>query len=59
MFRLSWLVEILHSMLMTLNTRSYLPEAARAASVSPCWHTSVKTSTQFGDEPALAKRCMR
>ena len=46
-------------MLMSFNTRSYLPEAARAASVSPCWHTSVKTSTQFGDEPALAERCMR
>jgi len=46
-------------MLMTLNTHSYLPEAARAASVSPCWHTSVKTSNQFGDEPALAERCLR
>jgi hypothetical protein len=49
----------LRGMLKSMNTRLYPAEAARAASVSPCRHTLVKTSVGLGDEPALATRCMR
>ena len=46
-------------MLMSFNTRLYLPEAARAASVSSCWHKPVETANQFGDAATLATRHMR
>ena len=46
-------------MLMTVDTRTFLPEAAWAASASPCRHTSVETDTRNGFVPALAERWMR
>jgi hypothetical protein len=46
-------------MLMTVNTRTFLPEAARAASASPRWHKSVTTDSQNGYVLALAERWMR
>jgi hypothetical protein len=46
-------------MLMSVNTRRYLPEAARAARALPCWHLAVKVSNQFGDQLALAHQPMR
>jgi hypothetical protein len=46
-------------MLKSINTRPYLPEAARAATASPCGHTVVWTVGLFGDQPALAHQPMR
>jgi hypothetical protein len=42
-------------MLMSINTRTFLAEAAVAASVSPCWH-SVDDPRRSGYAPALAGR---
>jgi hypothetical protein len=46
-------------MLMTVNTRVFLPEAAEAASALPCWHKLVETGSQAGYVLALAERWMR
>lgn len=46
-------------MLMTVNTRTFLPEAAEAASTLPCWHKPVDTGSQTGYVLALAERWMR
>ncbi len=46
-------------MLTTSNIRLYLPEAAKAATGSPSWHTPAVMGRQFADTPALAKRCVR
>ncbi len=46
-------------MLMTLNTRAFLTEAAKAASALPCWHNPVDTGSQTGYVLALAERWMR
>jgi hypothetical protein len=47
------------TMLMTINTRTFLPEAAQAASALPCWHKPVDTGSQNGYVPALAERWVR
>jgi hypothetical protein len=46
-------------MLMTVNTRRFLPEAAEAASAVPCWHKPVDSERQASYAPALAERWMR
>ncbi len=46
-------------MLMTVNTRTFLPEAAEAASALPCWHKPVDTGSQTGYVLTLAERWMR
>jgi hypothetical protein len=46
-------------MLMTVNTRAFLPEAAEAASALPFWHKSVDNGSQSGYVLALAERWMR
>jgi hypothetical protein len=43
------------TMLITVNTRTFLAEAAPAVSVLPCWHSS-DTKRQPGNVPALAGR---
>ena len=47
------------AMLMTVNTRTFLPEAAEAASALPCWHKPVDNGSPSGYVPALAERWMR
>jgi hypothetical protein len=47
------------TMLMTVNTRTFLPEAAKAASALPCWHKPVDNGSQAGYVLALAERWMR
>jgi hypothetical protein len=47
------------TMLMTVNTCIFLPEAAEAASTSPRWHKSVDDRSQTGYVLALAERWMR
>jgi hypothetical protein len=47
-----------NTMLMTLNTKSFLAEAASAASALPCWHT-VEQDRRPGYVPALAGRYAR
>jgi hypothetical protein len=42
-------------MLMTVNTRSFLPDAVEAASALSCWHKR----SQVGYVGALAERLMR
>ena len=46
-------------MLMTFNTRTFLPEAAQVASALPCWHKPVDNGSQAGYVLALAERWMR
>ena len=46
-------------MLMTVNTRAFLPETAEAASALPCRHKPVDTGRQTGSVLALAARWMR
>jgi hypothetical protein len=46
-------------MLKILNTRSYVPEAAEAASVEPCWHTPLQSGRLAGSRTALVERWMR
>jgi hypothetical protein len=46
-------------MLMTINTRAFLPEAAEAASASPCWHRSDDRKSQTGYVLTLAARWSR
>ena len=46
------------TMLITVNTRPSLAEAATAASVLPCWH-SFDERRQPGYVLALAGRCAR
>ena len=46
-------------MLMTINTRTFLPEAAEAASALSCWHRSEDDKSQTGYVPALAERSSR
>jgi hypothetical protein len=43
------------TMLITVNTRTFLAEAATAVSVLPCWHSS-DTKRQPGNVLALAGR---
>jgi hypothetical protein len=45
-------------MLITVNTQTFLAEAATAESVLPCWH-SFNEKRQSGDVLALAGRCAR
>ena len=46
------------TMLITVNTKTFLAEAATAASVLPCWH-SFDEKRQSGYVLALAGRCAR
>jgi hypothetical protein len=46
------------TMLITVNTKTFLAEAATAASVLPCWH-SFDEKRQPGYVLALAGRCAR
>jgi hypothetical protein len=46
-------------MLMTVNTRTFLPEAAEAALALSCWHKSEDDRSQTGYVPALAERSRR
>jgi hypothetical protein len=46
-------------MLMIFNTRAFLPEAAYAASVEPCWHTPLDSGRLAGSRMALVERWMR
>jgi hypothetical protein len=45
-------------MLITVNTRMFLAEAATVASVTPCWH-SFDEKRRPGNVRALAGRCAR
>jgi hypothetical protein len=47
------------TMLMTINTRMFLPEAAEAASALPRWHRPVDDGSQTGYVLTLAERWMR
>lgn len=46
-------------MLMKVNTRTFLREAAEAGSALPCWHKPVDNGSQAGYVLALAERWMR
>jgi hypothetical protein len=46
-------------MLMTIDTRTFLPKAATAVQVLPCLSTHAGTEAQNVDARALAARCMR
>jgi hypothetical protein len=48
----------MNSMLMSFNTRVFLPEAAMPAA-SPCRRKRVETMNQLGDTPTLATRSVR
>jgi hypothetical protein len=46
------------TMLMTVNNKTFLAEAATAASALPCWH-SFDEKRRLGYALALAGRCAR
>jgi hypothetical protein len=50
---------ILTMMLMTIDTRMFLPKAATAVQVLPCLRTHAGAEAQNVDARALAARCMR
>jgi hypothetical protein len=47
-----------HIMLMNIDIKTFLPEAATAASASPCWHR-FEENRQAGYVLALAGSCAR
>jgi len=59
MFRLFSVAAItIETMLITLNSPTFLAEATSVASVPPCWH-SFDERRQAGYVRALAERCAR
>jgi hypothetical protein len=46
-------------MQMTIDTHTFLPETAQAASALPCWRTPVEDRSQAGNVGALAEGCVR